>query len=369
MKVPFLDVGAAYKELQSEVDAAIQGVLRSGWFILGQQVEAFEADFASYCGARYAVGVGNGLEALHLSLRAAGIGPGDEVIVPSNTYIATVLAASYVGAEVVFAEPDPQTHNIDPKAVEAAITPRTAAIVAVDLYGLAADARNLRRIADRHGLFLLEDAAQAHGAERDGYRAGAIGHAAGFSFYPSKNLGALGDAGAVTTDDAALAEKVRTLRNYGSKVRYHNEVKGYNSRLDELQAAVLRVKLRYLDAWNARRARVAGRYLEGLAEVDGLVLPVEPEGATHVWHLFVVRHPHRAQLRDALAERGIATQIHYPIPPHRSEAYADLGVTTGALPIAERLAEEVLSLPIGPHLEDAHVDAVIDAVRTVAAAI
>ncbi len=360
MSIPFLDVGATYREVQGEIDAAIREVLDSGWFILGKQVEAFEQAFAGYCGVKHAVGTANGLDALHLILRAAGIGPGDEVIVPSNTYIATALAVSYAGADVVFAEPDPTTHNLDPAAVAAAVTPRTAAILAVDLYGLPADMLALRKVASRHNLILLEDAAQAHGARQDSHPVGSLADAAGFSFYPSKNLGALGDAGAVTTNDTTLADKVRTLRNYGSRVRYHNEVRGYNSRLDELQAAVLTVKLRHLDRWNQHRSDLAARYLEALEALDlGITLPVEPKGFQHAWHLFVVRHPSRDALRDALAADGIPTQIHYPIPPHLSQAYSDLGLERGSFPMAERLAEEVMSLPIGPHLRAEQVDAVV----------
>jgi len=281
-------------------------------------VEAFEAEFAAYCGTHYCIGTGNGLEALHLILCAYGIGPGDEVIVPANTYIATWLAVSYANATPVPVEPDPRTHNIDPEQTEEAITPSTKAILAVHLYGQPAEMDPILEIGRKHGLKVIEDAAQAHGACYQGQRVGSLGDAAGFSFYPSKNLGAFGDAGAVLTDDAALANKVRSLRNYGSPLRYFNEVKGYNSRLDPLQAAFLRLKLRCLDDWNRRRALVAECYLESLSGVEGLSLPFVPEPVAPAWHLFVIRHPRRDLLQKHLAKEGIDTLIHYPVPPHLS---------------------------------------------------
>jgi dTDP-4-amino-4,6-dideoxygalactose transaminase len=355
--VPFLDVKAAYEELRPEIDAAYRRVMESGWYILGEEVEAFESEFAAYCGVKHCVGVANGLDALHLILRAAGIGDGDEIIVPSNTYIATWLAVTYAGARPVPVEPDPRTYNLDPERIEAAITPRTRAILAVHLYGQPAEMTAINEIGRRHGLLVFEDAAQAHGG-----RAGALGDAAGWSFYPGKNLGAFGDAGAVTTNDAALADRVRLLRNYGSRVKYRNEIAGFNSRLDPLQAAFLRVKLPRLDEWNARRRRVAARYLRELAGADGLVLPAVAAGVEPAWHLFVVRHARRDALQQSLAERSIGTLIHYPIPPHRSDAYRALGFSAGAFPIAEAIAESALSLPIGPHLDDHQVDAIIEAV-------
>ncbi len=363
MKVPFLDVGAAYVELRDEIDAAFHRVMQGGWYILGEEVEAFEREWAAYCGVAHCIGVANGLEALQLVLQAWGIGKGDEVIVPSNTYIATWLAVSHVGARPVPVEPDIATYNVDPRRIEAAISPRTRAIVPVHLYGQPTDMDPLNEIASSHGLRVLEDAAQAHGARYGGHRTGSLGQAAGWSFYPGKNLGAFGDAGAVTTDDGDLADKVRVLRNYGSRVKYLNEVKGYNSRLDPLQAAFLRVKLAHLDEWNARRETVAARYLKELAGVPGLGLPRVPAWAHPIWHQFVVRHHRRDSLQVALCERGIGTMIHYPVPPHLSDAYADLGVLPGSLPIAERLAATVLSLPIGPHLEPDAVRAVVDAFR------
>jgi dTDP-4-amino-4,6-dideoxygalactose transaminase len=360
--VPFLDLKAPYRELRPQLDAAYQRVMESGWFILGEEVETFERDFAAFCGARHCIGVANGLDALHLIVRGYGIGPSDEVIVPGNTYIASWLAVSYAGATPVPVEPDAQTYNLDPARVEEAITPRTRAIMPVDLYGQPADMDALASIARRHNVKLIEDAAQAHGASIGGRRAGTLGDAAGFSFYPGKNLGANGDAGAVVTNDDELADAVRLLRNYGSKVKYENEVKGYNSRLDPLQAAFLGVKLAVLEEWNARRAAVAQRYLRELRSVAGLVLPHVPANVVPSWHLFVVRHPRRDALRQHLDDAGIGTLIHYPIPPHLSKAYGES--RWPALPITEELARTVLSLPIGPHMTDEQVGVVIDAVRT-----
>ena len=363
MKIPFLDLRAPYVELREEFDEAYHRVMDSGWYILGEEVEAFEAEWAAYCGVKHCVGVGNGLEALHLVLRAWGIGPGDEVIVPSNTYIATWLAVSYAGATPVPVEPDPLTYNLDPNRIEAAVTPRTKAVLPVHLYGQPADMDPIVEVAHRYELKVLEDAAQAHGARYKGRRTGSLGDAAGWSFYPGKNLGAFGDAGAVTTDDAELADRVRVLRNYGSRVKYHNEVKGFNSRLDPLQAAFLRVKLRHLDEWNERRTRVAAAYLHALHDAPALVLPHVPTWAAPCWHLFVVRHPHRDELQRGLQAAGIGTLIHYPIPPHRSGAYADAGYAKGIYPLAERLAATVLSLPIGPHFSG-EIDWLAATVRT-----
>jgi dTDP-4-amino-4,6-dideoxygalactose transaminase len=305
------------------------------------------------------VGVGNGLEALHLILRGYGIGAGDEVIVPSNTYIATWLAVSYAGATPVPVEPNPETFNIDPARIEAAITARTKAIMPVHLYGQPVDMDPIIELARQRGLKVIEDNAQAQGARYKGRRTGSLGDAAGNSFYPGKNLGALGDAGAVTTNDAALADRVRTLRNYGSKKKYYNECKGFNSRLDELQAAFLRVKLNKLDEWNERRRAVAARYLAGFDGASGLTLPFVPVWAEPVWHLFVVRHPDRDGLQQALTEADIGTLIHYPVPPHLSGAYADGKWAPGAFLIAETLANTVLSLPMGPHLPADQTDQVV----------
>jgi dTDP-4-amino-4,6-dideoxygalactose transaminase len=361
-RIPFLDVSAAYAELQDELDAAARSVMASGQFILGPEVTAFEKEFAAYCDTRHAIGVGSGLDALRLILLGYEVGQGDDVIVPSNTFIATWLAVSQAGATPVPVEPDPETHNIAADAVEAAITPATSAIMPVHLYGQPADMDAIVALGRERGIPVIEDAAQAQGARYRGRRAGGLGDAAGFSFYPGKNLGAQGDAGAITTDDDALAERVRMLRNYGSKVKYHHDLPGLNSRLDSLQAAFLRVKLRRLDEWNARRRAVAARYLERLADVDGLVLPVVSEWAEPVWHLFVVRHPRRDALQTRLAESGVDTIIHYPIPPHLTGAYSR-GFAAGDLPVAERLSDEVLSLPIGPHLPPDQVESVAVAVR------
>ncbi|HLX94889.1 MAG TPA: DegT/DnrJ/EryC1/StrS family aminotransferase [Verrucomicrobiae bacterium] len=350
MKVPFLDFVAPYEELKAGLDEAYFRFMRSAWYVLGKEVEAFEQEFADYCGVKYCVGVGNGLEALHLILRAYDIKAGDEVIVPSNTYIATWLAVSYAGATLVPVEPDPRTCNLDPDRIEGAITPRTKAIMPVHLYGQPADMDPILSVARRHGLKVIEDNAQAQGARYKGRRTGSLGDAAGNSFYPGKNLGAFGDAGAVTTDDASLADRVRLLRNYGSRKKYYNEVKGYNSRLDELQAAFLRVKLAKLDAWNGRRRIVAASYLTELNGASGLTLPFVPEWAEPAWHLFVVRHPRRNDLQTRLTEAGIGTLIHYPVPPHLSGAYAEAGWARGTFPVAETMAETVLSLPLGPHL-------------------
>lgn len=366
--IPFLDLKSINLRQRKTFHEALDRVLDSGWLILGKETEAFEHEFAAYCGTRYAVGVANGLDALHLVLRAWGIGPGDEVIVPSNTYIATWLAVTQTGATPVPVEPVEAHCNIDPGLVEAAITSRTRAIIAVHLYGQTAQMEALMAIAKCHGIKVLEDAAQAHGAKHCGRRAGALGDAAAFSFYPGKNLGALGDAGAVTTDDSALAEHLRALRNYGSKVKYHNEILGYNSRLDELQSAFLRAKLPLLDGDNARRAEIAARYDKELSDVEGLVLPSVGEGCDPVWHLYVVRHLQRDAFAQALLKLGVGTVIHYPVPPHVQPAYRSLGLAAGTLPIAERLHAEVISLPIGPTMSDADVRAVASAVHATVAA-
>ena len=358
MKIPFLDLGAAYRELKSEIDSAISRVLESGWYILGPEVEAFEDEWAVYCEANHAVGLANGLDSLILALRALDIGPGDEVIVPSNTYIATWLAVSGVGAIPVPVEPHPNTHNIDPTQIEAAITPQTRAILPVHLYGQPANLDPILNIARRHSLRVIEDAAQAHGARYKGRSIGAHGDIVCWSFYPGKNLGALGDAGAVTTNDAALAARVALLRNYGSRHKYVNEEAGVNSRLDPIQAAVLRVKLKVLDDWTDRRRAVATTYTKGLAE-SGLILPHVPEWADPAWHLYVVRTSDREALQGRMTEAGIGTLIHYPIPPHMQQAYAGLGIAPDALPLAHTLASEVLSLPMGPHLHMSEVQSII----------
>lgn len=363
MEVPFLDLAAGTSELRAEIHAAVERVLRSGWYIGGTEVTAFEERWADYCGAHHCVGVGNGLDALHLALRAMDVGPGDEVIVASNGYIATWLAVSIAGATPIPVEPDPQTHNLDASLVEAAITDRTRVILPTHLYGQPADLDPLLDIARKHGLRLVEDAAQAHGARYRGRRIGAHGDAVAWSFYPSKNLGALGDGGAVTTNDPAIARRVRELGNYGSAKRYVNDVKGVNSRLDPIQAAVLSAKLDRLDEWNERRRNTAALYMERMSG-NGLTLPFVPDWAEPVWHLFVVQSEERDQLSERLSEYGVQTLVHYPIPPHRQRAYAEVNLPHGSLPIAEGLANRVISLPIGPHLSDEHAHQVIAAVRS-----
>lgn len=352
MEVPFLDLGSSYLELKSEIDDAIGRVLNSGWYILGKEVDAFEQEYAAYCEAKYCVGVANGLDALHLALLALGVGQGDEVIVPSNTYIATWLAVSQCGATPVPVEPIEATSNIDPARIEAAITSRTKVILPVHLYGQPADMDSILEIANKHGLRVLEDGAQAHGARYKNARLGAHGDVVAWSFYPGKNLGAFGDGGAITTNDEEIAGRIRVLRNYGSRVKYHNEEKGYNSRLDELQAAILRVKLRHLDEWNGRRKKFSAEYFQ-LLEGNNLTLPHVPDWADPVWHLFVVRNAKRDVLQKWLTENGISTMVHYPVPPHLQPAYAHLKFGRGSFPLAEQLADTVLSLPIGPHLSSA----------------
>jgi dTDP-4-amino-4,6-dideoxygalactose transaminase len=349
MNVPFLDLKAQYRELHEQLDAAYRRVAESSRFILGPEVEKFEAEFAAYCEAKHCVGVGNGLDALHLILRAAEIGPGDEVIVPANTYIASWLAVSYVGATPVPVEPDERTYNIDPERIATAITPRTRAIMPVHLCGQPADMDAINEIAARHNLQVFEDCAQAHGARYKGARVGALGAASGFSFYPGKNLGAAGDGGAVVTNDDELARRVRIISNYGSEAKYYNETKGINSRLDEFQAAFLRVKLARLDDWNSHRKQIAAEYLQSLEGPGDIILPYVSEWADPVWHLFMVRHPQRDLLQKHLTANGVDTIIHYPVPPHLQKAYADLGYVSGAFPISEKLANEVLSLPISAH--------------------
>lgn len=369
--IPLGDLKREYDRLHSEIDEAVERVLRRGWFILGEEGEAFEAEWAAYCGVAHAVGVGNGTDAIHLALRAAGIGPGDEVIVPALTAAFSALAVSLAGATPVFADIDLQRYTLDPAAFEAAITPRTAAVLPVHLYGCPADMAAIVEIARRHNLFVLEDAAQAHGARYQGQRAGGLGDAAAFSFYPSKNLGAYGDAGAVVTSDAALAEKVRMLRHGGQRHTYEHELLGTNSRLDEIQAAILRVKLGHLDAWNRQRQALAARYNRGLVRDDHLTLPLSPEEVDHVYHLYVVRTPLRDALRNYLEGAGIGTGVHYPKGVHQQAAYAHgsaklnagLGYAPGACPNAERAAAEVLSLPIFPQLSSGEVGQVIRLTR------
>lgn len=361
MKVEFLNLRRVNEPHEAAIRAAIERVIGSGWYILGEETAAFEREFADYCGVAHCIGVANGLDALHLILRAYEIGEGDEVIVPSNTFIATWLAVSQAGARVVPVEPDERTCNLDPERIEAAITPRTRAVMPVHLYGQPADMAPINRIARKHGLRVIEDAAQAHGARYRGRRVGALGDAAGFSFYPGKNLGALGDGGAITTDDDALAGTLRKLRNYGSSIKYRHEVAGLNSRLDELQSAILRSKLPHIDAENTRRGAAAATYLEALARLP-LRLPHAHEDAEPVWHLFVVRTPDRDALQAHLRAQGIGTMIHYPLACHRQPAYS--GERWPALPIAERMQSDVLSLPMAPYLSTADIRAVAESIRT-----
>lgn len=345
--IPFLDLGRLHQSIRPSLDAAYNRVMDSGWFIMGPELEAFEAEFAQYCEVKHCIGVGNGLEALHLLLRAYGIGPGDEVIVPSNTFIATWLAVTECGATPIPVEPDIDTHNIDPTLIVSAITSRTQAIIPVHLYGQPADMDPINVLAAKHGLIVIEDAAQAQGARYKGRRAGSLGHAAATSFYPGKNLGALGDGGAVLTNDDTIAEKVKQLRNYGSRVKYQHDIVGYNSRLDEMQAAFLRVKLAVLDDWNGKRREMANQYSRLLATAN-IVLPRVPEYAEPVWHLYVIRSKQRDVLKAELENHGISTVIHYPIPPHLQACYQNYGGPH--LSIAELLAGEVLSLPMSPLL-------------------
>lgn len=362
--VPFLDVHGSYDELRVDIDAAVARVLESGWYLLGKELENFERHFAQFVGSAHTIGVANGLDALTLALRALGVGEGDEVLVPSNTYIATWLAVTQVGAVPVPVEPDARTYNVDPTRLHEALTAKTRAILPVHLYGQPADMAAINAFAAEHDLVVLEDAAQAHGARCNGRRAGSLGDAAAWSFYPTKNLGALGDGGAVTTSNAAVADKVSVLRNYGSRIKYLNEVQGVNSRLDEIHAAVLDVKLRVLDAWNTRRAQQASRYAAALDSTP-LVLPFVPDWAEPVWHVYVVRVPEDAAFRNHVQQRlsaaGVGTMVHYPLPPHRQQAYASSNFPPDAFPIASMIAQSALSLPIGPQLTFAQQDLVIEA--------
>ena len=362
-KVAFLDVGATYRELKPELDDAIARVLASGWYLLGKELQDFEAEYAAYTDSQHCVGLANGLEGLVLSLRALNVGPGDEVIVPANTYIATWLAVSYVGATPVPVEPVPGVWNIDPTRIEEAITKHTKVILPVHLYGQPADMAPIMALALKYGLKVLEDAAQAHGARYHGKAIGAHGDIVSWSFYPGKNLGCFGDGGAITTNDPDLADRIRVLRNYGSRVKYQNVVKGHNSRLDEIQAAVLRVKLKYLNNWNSRREGQANRYLESLADIPWLMLPKVTMNVKSAWHLFVVDSERRDQFQKHLQANGIETLIHYPIPPHLSEAYSK-DLAWGTFPITEAAAMTHLSLPIGPHLSVGDQERVVEAILT-----
>jgi len=364
INVPFLNLRPQYLELKDQFDAAYRRVAESGQFILGPEVESFESEFATYCEAKHCIGVGNGLDALHLIVRALDIGPGDEVLVPANTYIATWLAVSHAGATPVPIEPNERTCNIDSSRIEAAITKHTRAIIAVHLYGQPVDMDPINEVASQYGLKVIEDAAQGHGGRYKGKRVGALGDAAGFSFYPGKNLGAWGDAGAIVTNDDTLARRVRVLSNYGSQVKYYNERKGFNSRLDEIQAAVLRIKLTKLDEWNEKRKKIGKEYLQMLEGLCDLTLPYVPNWADPVWHQFVVRHPKRDLLQEYLNQNGVGTLIHYPLPPHLQAAYAELRYERGQFPISENMADEVLSLPMSSHLSTLELSHVVQQLST-----
>lgn len=364
MNIPFLSFTDMHSPLRGQMVAAFEAFYDSNWFVLGERVRTFEGEYAAFNGVQHCVGVSNGLDALHIALRALGIGPGDEVIVPSNTYIATALAVSYVGATPVLVEPDAATYNLDPANIEAAITARTKAIMPVHLYGQCCAMEAIMDIAAKHNLYVVEDNAQSQGAAWNGQLTGTWGHMNGTSFYPGKNLGALGDAGAVTTNDADLAAKAAVLRNYGSQKKYYNEVIGYNMRLDECQAAFLSVKLPHLAGWTAQRQQIAAWYDSALSGIAGLTLPQTAEGATHVYHLYVVRHPQRDALQQHLTAAGIGTLIHYPVPLHLQEAYAHLGHSAGAFPIAEEIAATCLSLPLWPGMTEEMVGQVARAIRS-----
>ncbi|MFL5742350.1 MAG: DegT/DnrJ/EryC1/StrS family aminotransferase [Flavisolibacter sp.] len=352
MNVPFLSFAPMNAAIRPEIMSAFEKFFDKAWYVLGEGVSEFEKQYAEFNQVNHAVGVSNGLDALHIALKACGVGEGDEVIVPSNTYIATLLAASYVGGVPVLVEPDRETYNIDPAKIEAAITPRTRAIMPVHLYGQACEMEAIMMIAKKHGLFVVEDNAQAHLATSNGKLTGSFGHINGTSFYPGKNLGALGDAGAITTNDLELAEKAKVMRNYGSQKKYYNEVIGFNMRLDECQAAFLSVKLKHLSGWTEQRKKIAAYYDESLKNTGGLVLPKTAKSCTHVYHLYVVRTKKRDELQQFLQQHGVGTLIHYPVPPHLQQAYQDLGLKKGDYPIAEEIADTCLSIPLWPGMKE-----------------
>lgn len=364
MRVPFADFTVMHGELREELNKTFNRVIDKNVYIQGEECAAFEKEFAEYCGTEYCVGVATGLDAIYLILKAMGIGNGDEVIVPSNTFIATALAVSYTGAKPVFVEPDISTYNIDTKLIEEKITKNTKAIIAVHLQGRAADMDRVNAIARKHGLKVIEDAAQAHGAKYKGQTVGKLSDAAAFSFYPGKNLGALGDGGAVVTDNAEIAKKVRTLGNYGSDYKYHHIYKGTNSRLDEMQAAFLRVKLKKLDIWNSARREIAEKYFNGIKNPLIVLPPKNEKDFEHIYHVFVIRCEKRDELEKHLAEKGIGTVKHYPIPMHLQGAYSDLGLKEGDLPIAEKISKTVLSLPMFYGMTEEQINYVIDAVNS-----
>ena len=358
MQIPFLSFQYRNSILKEKVLQVFEDFLDKGWYILGEHVKSFERSYAQFTDTKYCIGASNGLDALFLSLKALGIGKGDEVIVPANTFIATALAVSYTGAKPVFVEPKMNTYNIDPYLLESAITKNTKAIIPVHLFGQACEMDMIMTIARHKGLFVVEDNAQAQGAEWKGKKTSSFGDISAVSFYPGKNLGALGDAGAVNTNDKILADNVRSLRNYGSSIKYHNERIGYNKRLDECQAAFLRVFLNYLPEWNLKRQEIARWYMAALDKVDNIILPETHQDATHVFHQFVIRSNHRDKLQAYLREGGVGTLIHYPIPPHLQKCYHNLGYKAGDLPVAERISQTILSLPIWPGMTEKHVECI-----------
>lgn len=361
MKIQFVDLKREYQEIKEEINQAIQRVLESRWFILGKELEAFEKEFAEYIGVKHVIGVNSGSDALYLAVKALGIGKGDEVITVSHTFISTVDAITRNGAKPVFVDIDPETYTMDVSQIEKKITERTKAIIPVHLYGHPADMDQIMEIAEKYDLYVIEDASQAHGAEYKGKKVGNIGHIGCFSFYPTKNLGAYGDAGAIVTNDDELAEKLRMLRNYGSPKKYYHEFIGVNSRLDEIQAAVLRVKLKYLNEWNEKRRKIAKLYNELLEDSD-VIMPIEKEWAKHVYHLYVIRHGERDKLQQHLLKNGIKTQIHYPVPVHMQEAYLNLGINA-KLPVTERVSKEILSLPMYPWLKNEEIEYISEIIR------
>ncbi len=363
MKIPFLSFDATNDRIRSEMTQAFQNVFESKWYILGNYVQQFEKEYAAYNQVKHCVGVSNGLDALFLSLNVLGIGNGDEVIVPSNTYIATLLAVSYVGAKPVLVEPNADTMNIDPAKIEAAINAKTKAIIPVHLYGQCCEMKEIMAIATKHNLFVIEDNAQSQGSSHHGQLAGSFGHINGTSFYPGKNLGALGDAGAITTNDSELAESIKVKRNYGSQKKYYNEVMGYNMRLDELQAALLSVKLKYLNDWTNERQQIATWYDEALKGVGDLILPAIAPGATHVYHLYVIRTGKRDSLQEHLHKNEIGTLIHYPVPPHLQEACRDMNFKKDDFPLAEKISDTVVSIPLWPGMQQPTVEKVASVIK------
>ncbi|OPJ61653.1 DegT/DnrJ/EryC1/StrS family aminotransferase [Clostridium oryzae] len=363
MKVPFVSFEPMHKEIENEIYDQFRSVYSRNWFIQGEELSKFENEFAEFCDSNYCIGCGNGLDALYLILRGFDIGAGDEVIVPSNTYIATALAVSYTGAKPIFVDPDLKTYNINSELIERAVTSRTKAIIAVHLYGQPADIDEINSIAKKYDLKVIEDSAQAHGALYKGKKVGSLGDASAFSFYPGKNLGALGDAGAVVTNNRELADKIRALGNYGSSKKYHHIYKGNNSRLDEMQAAFLRVKLKNLGKWNEERRRIAQKYSEGISS-DIIFKPYEAHYSMHVWHLYVIRTERREELSSYLNMNEIGNVIHYPIPMHLQSAYKELNIEEGSLPIAEKISKEVISLPIWYGMKDEEINYVIDKINS-----